>query len=447
MELQYDLILKSLGLQGIKIENWITCDGDLKLVFYAKQNVEDAICHICKNNITHVHEYKLRKIKSPSLGIYEEVYIYLKQIRGTCHICDDKVKSSFVDFVHPGFKNLTYSFVEKAGRLCEETTCEAAARLLKLNPKTMWSIDQYRMIKMKPLLTYTEMNLDLEKMSADEVHFRTIFGKKSSDKNKVEFVTNLVCTNERKILSNAMGRKGSSLLNCLKVLTQEQLDKIKFFALDMHDAFIDTVVGACRNAKICIDRFHLAEGVNKVFDEVRKVEFKLAKDSADKFLMEVLAPHKRYILVEREKNLSKGDFTKLEHLLNVNKNIFKASVLVEYFHRVLDRKNIKDFRESLMLWYRYARESKLNPFLKFSKTLRKYRSFIEGYILSGLTTALSEGLNNKIKVLKRMGYGYKNPESFMNKILQRCGMLNSKYIETSSWYWPPKINLASIRPF
>ncbi|MCB9024749.1 MAG: transposase [Bdellovibrionaceae bacterium] len=163
--------------------------------------------------------------------------------------------------------------------------------------------------------------------------------------------------------------------------------------------------------------------------------------------MEVLAPHRKYILVEREKNLSKKDYTKLERLLDINKNIFRASVLVEYFHKVLDKKNVKEFRKSLILWYRFAREAKLKPFLKFANTLRKYRHYIEGYIMSGLTTAVSEGLNNKIKVLKRMGYGYTNPVSFMLKILQRCGLLNSKYIDTSSWYWPTEMRLASATPF
>jgi hypothetical protein len=50
-----------------------------------------------------------------------------------------------------------------------------------------------------------------------------------------------------------------------------------------------------------------------------------------------------------------------------------------------------------------------------------YRNYIEGYIMSGLSTAVSEVLNNKIKVLKRMGYGNSNSELFKLKILQRCG--------------------------
>jgi hypothetical protein len=52
-----------------------------------------------------------------------------------------------------------------------------------------------------------------------------------------------------------------------------------------------------------------------------------------------------------------------------------------------------------------------------------------------LTTAKSEGLNNKIKVLRRSAYGYTNEASYMNKILQRCGYLNSRFIHTSSWFW------------
>lgn len=419
----------------------MACDEELKLVLYAKQNREEAVCDCCGNSFTHIHDWRLRKIKKIPMGIYEEVTVHLKHLRGNCHICGDKVKSAKIDFVHGNFENLTYALVERAGRMMEETTCEAVSRLLRLNPKTAWNIDQYRMKQMKKHLILPE-SLNLEKMSADEVHFRTIFGEKSSDKNKVQFVTNLVCTNERKVLSNAMGRSTGSLLDCLKVLTTKQLSRIKYFAVDMHDAFIKAISAVCPNANICVDRFHLAEGANKVFDEIRREEFKKAKENEDTFLMTVLAPHKRYILVEREKNLSKKDYVKLERLLDVNKNIFKASVLVEHFHKVLDQKTLKDFRSALVLWYRYACESKLKPFRKFAATLRKYRRYIEGYVKSGLTTALSEGLNNKIKVVKRMGYGYTNPESFKLKILQRYGFLNSKYIDTTSWFWGPDLNLA-----
>ncbi|MBK7892232.1 MAG: transposase [Bdellovibrionales bacterium] len=75
------------------------------------------------------------------------------------------------------------------------------------------------------------------------------------------------------------------------------------------------------------------------------------------------------------------------------------------------------------------------PFLKFAKTIRKYRRNIEAYITSRLTTAVAEGLNNKIKVLRRMGYGYTNPTSYCRKILQRCGYLNHLSINTDEFFY------------
>jgi hypothetical protein len=118
-------------------------------------------------------------------------------------------------------------------------------------------------------------------------------------------------------------------------------------------------------------------------------------------------------------------------------------LLVEYFHKTLDKTSIKSFRQSLLTWYIVVRESKLEPFINLAKTIRRYRKNIEAYIKSRLTTAVAEGLNNKIKVLKRMGYGYSNPTSFCRKILQRCGYLNHlsfnfSLIEPLSEYCPKK---------
>ncbi len=67
---------------------------------------------------------------------------------------------------------MTLALCEFTGRLMEEMPCEAVARFLKINPKTMWNLDRVRMKLMKPLMKLPE-NIDLTKMSADEVHFRT----------------------------------------------------------------------------------------------------------------------------------------------------------------------------------------------------------------------------------------------------------------------------------
>jgi transposase len=203
----------------------------------------------------------------------------------------------------------------------------------------------------------------------------------------------------------------------------------------MHEPFMTVIRTECPNAEICIDRFHLVQAVNKAFDKVRRSEFKRAKENKNEFCKDMLEPHRRFILVSREKDLSKAELKLLNKLWNVNQEIHTGMLLVECSHAMLDKKTIKAFRKAMVTWCLIVRESKLKPFLELAKTIRKYRKNIEAYITSRLTTGASEGNNNKIKVLKRMGYGYSNETSFMRKILQRCGYLNHRSINTDEFFY------------
>lgn len=430
----HNLITKALGLQDVVIEKVEENLQKLSLRIVARQNRATCRCIHCSSPILSVHEWRERVVNGPPFGAFLHVTIILFQLRGRCHICDDSIRSAKVSFTHPNFQNMTLALCELAGRLMEEMPCAAVARLLGLNSKTLWDLDQVRMKMMKPLMKLPE-SIDLSKMSADEVHFRTMPKADSITRPDIKFVTNLVCTTAGKILSNSPGRDAKALATCLKVLSREQRASIKIFAVDMHEPFMLAIRKLCPNAQICVDRFHLAEHANDTFDELRKAEFKKAKDNNDIFQEGMLAPHRRFVLVEREKNLKKSDLKMLDRLKDLNKNILNGMILVEHFHRMLDKTDIVEFRKSLVLWYGLVRESGLSPFRKLAKLIRKYRNYIEAYIGSRLTTAKSEGLNNKIKVLRRSGYGYTNQESYLNKILQRCGYLNSRFINTSGWFW------------
>ena len=268
-----NLIIECLGLQDVVIENYSTDRENLKLTLTVRQQRDSCRCHHCNSPLQYVREWKERRIRGPSMGAFLYVEILLLQLRATCSICMDRVRSAAVSFVHPNFQNLTLSLCELAGRWMEELPCAAVARFFKLNSKTMWDLDQYRMKQMKPLMIFPK-GISFVKMSADEVHFRTMPKLDSSTRPEIKFVTNLVCYSESKILANAPGRDKFSLLKCLNVLSPEQRAEIQFFSVDMHDPFILIIKKYCPNAQICVDRFHLAQKVNDAFDDVRKAEFR-----------------------------------------------------------------------------------------------------------------------------------------------------------------------------
>ena len=434
------VITALLGLQDVVIEDLKMFKKQRRVEIKIRQKRSECFCPHCGLQFSQIKEWQLRKLKAPPLGIFQFVTLKFMQMRGYCEDCD-RTAVAKADWVHPKFDSMTCGFAEAAGRLMEEATCEAVGRILDAPSKTMWELDQYRMAVMLQFLKLPE-NLDLSYLCADEVHFRTVAVKNRkglfAKRHRPEFVTNLVCPKAGKVLFNAIGRDSNALKGALSILSEGQKLTIEHFAVDMHEPFMKVIRKECKNAEINVDRFHLAQKVNEAFDKVRRAEFKKAKQNKDHTSRDMLEPHRRFILVAREKDLSKSEQKLLAKLRTINSEIHSAMLLVETFHNTLDRKSIKAFRKSLLTWYLVVRESKLEPFLKLAKLIRRYRKNIEAYIKSRLTTAVAEGLNNKIKVLRRMGYGYTNPTSYCRKILQRCGYLNHLSINTDEFFykWP-----------
>lgn len=429
-------IIEFLGVQDVELREVKLFSNSSRAEIELKYMPQSSRCPDCRWKLGRLHDWRTIEVQGPPMGIFTHVVLFVSYPRSYCPKCRQN-RSPKIPWRHPRCPSLSCGLAEVAGRMMEETTCEATGRLLLANSRTLWELDQYRMRVLSERLKLPS-SLNLSFLSADEVHFRTIRAARGggpfAKRWTPEFVTNLVSYGDGKVLSNAAGRGSESLQKALSVLSPMQKLSVQQFAVDMHDPFIVVAKKECPNAQICVDRFHLAQQVNKSFDEVRKEEFKKARESKILFLEGMLSPSRRFVLVERHRRRSKLETKMLTRLRLLNDNIHSAMLLVETFHLALDKRELPDFRRALRDWYLLVRESGLKPFLKLSKTLRKYRPHIEAYIISRLTTAVSEGLNNKIKTLKRMAYGYSNRESFKNKILQRCGYLNHYYINTNDLF-------------
>lgn len=431
------VITSAFGLQDIIIKNVKLDAENLTAVIESEHPWGACRCQICGHYLIVFHQWSERQVRLPPWGIYSCVTLRVRYPRGECAGCF-RVRTAALNFVHPAFVSMSCSLVETVGRWMEELTCEATARRLSLDPKICWKIDQWRMQEMKKHFKLPA-DLDCRKMSADEVHFLSEKLKERrhpfDPKWMPKFVTNLVATTHGKVIANASGREGKSLQNCLRELTKPQRLSIEFFSVDMHQAFMRVIQRMCPKAEIAIDRFHLAQKINEAFDDVRKSELWRAKKLNNEFEQTMLAPGRRFILVERDAVLSTEEQNLLGKLRALNDNIHNAMLIVDEFHKVLDEKGVLTYRNRLTRWYGLIRQARLKPLTKFALKVRKYRMNIEAYIRSNLTTAISEGINNKIRVLKAAAYGYTNEQSFLNKILQRCGFLNSTWMDTRALFY------------
>lgn len=431
------LLKDIICIQGINFLNYLTCSDSKTIKIFAQTQAQEVACIKCHFPRMHNHGWRRKVLQIPPLCAYNQAFLDICYERFKCPVCSHtQTNQKFLS--HAQFPGFSTSFVEVAGRLMEETTCAAASRLLGCNAKTLWSMDNSRTKVLKDHFEIPK-DLDVSRMSADEVHFKT---QKNLQRRHpfdaiwdIQFITNLVATQHRKVIANHQGRQSQSLRNCLRSLSKDQLSKIKFFALDMHAGFMSVIQKHCPNADICVDRFHLVQKMNEAFDAVRRSELWKAKKLNDEFQESMLSPGRKFIFFDKNPNLTFEENSLLNKLKMLNTEIHNGMMIVDYFHKVLDEKYVGNFRGKLCRWYRMVREGKNRHMIKFASLVRKYRLQIENYIKSNLTTAVSEGLNNKIRVLKAMAYHYSNEESYMNKILQRCGFLNSRSIDTTPLYW------------
>ncbi len=97
--------------------------------------------------------------------------------------------------------------------------------------------------------------------------------------------------------------------------------------------------------------------------------------------------------------------------------------------RIISRasRNRASARKALREWIVAAIGSKIQAFVELGQKFFRKRYFILNYFICKITTAISEGINNKIKRLKRMAYGYKDVTYFLLKIHQHCGLLNPRF--------------------
>ena len=125
----------------------------------------------------------------------------------------------------------------------------------------------------------------------------------------------------------------------------------------------------------------------------------------------------RWLLLRNKKNVTKAeDRVRLKELLAANEQLATVYVLKDDLKHLWDYKYPGAARRFWDQWYERAVESGIEPLVKFAKALEQRLKGILAHCRNPLHTSVIEGINNKIKVIKRMAYGFRDDEYFFLRI-------------------------------
>lgn len=197
-------------------------------------------------------------------------------------------------------------------------------------------------------------------------------------------------------------------------LLGEQCQQIEAVAMDMNTAFDREVKQHCPQAEVVYDLFHVvARYGREVIDRIRVDQANALRH--DKPARKVIK-NSRWLLLRNHDNLKEEQAVRLQELLAANQPLATVYVLKDALKAVWYAPSVREGWRRWRSWLRHAQESELAPLQRFARNLRRYTRGILASALFPMHTSLLEGVNNKIKVIKRMAYGFRDKEYFFLKI-------------------------------
>jgi transposase len=231
------------------------------------------------------------------------------------------------------------------------------------------------------------------------------------------------------VLTVLPDRKRASVVAWLKSIPAAIQARITTVCTDLWEGYITAVQEVLPEATIVIDRFHIARHYREGVDALRRQEVKRLKQELPKETHKDLK-HTLWPFRKRSGDLDDEEQVRLETLLAHSPALRQAYRLREQLTTIFDtaRGRLEGLRR-IGYWRERVMRSGLRCFDEFLKQLERWKELIANYFIDHQTSSFVEGLNNKLKVLKRRCYGMRN----VRRLFQRLTLDLEGYRLFSPW--------------
>lgn len=222
-----------------------------------------------------------------------------------------------------------------------------------------------------------------------------------------EYMT-IVVDMDRGVIVHVGEGKGIEALKDFWKKVRRQRVRIESVSTDLSAAFISAVMSNVPDATYVFDRFHVQKLVGDALERIRRAVWHTDMEVDRRKLIKGT----RWLLLRNGPDLYDSERERLDNVLQMNEPLYKAYVLKEYFREVWTQGTKAEAEKVQDDWIEQAMQSKVPQLGKLAASIAGFKSGILAYYDCRMSNARVEGINNKIKVLKRTAYGYRDDEYF-----------------------------------
>ncbi len=354
-------------------------------------------CSGCGYVSHRVHDCQRRRVRD--LPILEaQSHLWVQRRRVLCPRCGPKLEQlAWLD----RYARVTRRLAENVARLCAILPIKHVADFYGLHWETVKRIDKQHL----------QETLDPPNLAGIEAIVMDEFALQKGHR----YATVIAEPFTKRVLWVGRGRGRSDIRPFFALLGTEGRRNLRAAVMDMNGAYEEEVRYQCPWAEIVYDLFHVvAKYGREVIDRVRVDQANRLRE--DKKARRVIKSS-RWLLLRNKENIHRQeDRIRLRELLAANRKLMTVYVLKDDLKHLWDYRYPKAARRFWKQWYSRAMRSRIGPLKAFARKLKPYLEGIIAHCRWPLHTSLLEGVNNKIKVIKRMAYGFRDDDYFFLKI-------------------------------
>jgi transposase len=354
------------------------------------------ICPNCGEISTSVNQYYHRTIRDLNMGI-RHVHLSVKMRQFYCKDCN-RYFTEILDFADLN-KEYTHRQSDYMFILARKQCYTEVAAIVDVSPKT---VERIVLDCCQKMIDIPERYRQVKRLGIDEHSHR---------KGKKDYLCILTDLDKGIIIDILPNRKKEALISHFKQLGADFCNQVTDVSCDYWDAYITTSKVCFPNAKIILDRFHVTKLLNNVLDDFRKELRKSDKENAN---------YKRlkWILYKQYHTLSDQQLDDLDAAFIDSPMLKEIYHIRENFHHILDNTDtVENAIKAINNWVEELTKKEITLFDGFVKTLKNTKEYIANYVENYLSNAVTEGLNNLIRSVRRTAFGMTNFENLKLRVL------------------------------
>ena len=384
-------IEESLGAQDIKLKEY-EFDGK-KFSIEVELPRKEHKCPVCGEQTDRIHDYRKQRIKAGEINGYFLELLYRKR-RYRCERCSKNFyeNNDFVGRYQRMTKMMVMSVLEMLKGTESFTSIAKRMNLTRPTVARLFRLTSRGKMKELPMV----LGIDEFRGNANGQKFQVIL----TDPDKHE------------VLDILPKRTEDYLLEYFLSFPKEQREKVKFFVSDMYKPYAEIAKKCFPKAIYLVDRFHWVRQQIWAFENVRKREQKrLGKNHRLYF------KRSRQLLLKHFSELDDEQKQTVLNILSLSDDLSTAYYYKERLYALWDEPDIKKKKKSFVQITDAIKQSGISELERCANTYYNWLPQILTSLEYSFSNGYTEGCNNKIKVLKRNGYGYRNFEVFRKRIL------------------------------